>query len=54
MKSFLDFFMTYGLEFGENGQQIGIEKFTSKIQGLQKDLGSDNEKVGKATIKWKP
>jgi len=56
LKSFLDFFVSYGLELGENGQQIEIEKFTSKLQGLQKDLGtSDSGKGGggKATIKWK-
>jgi hypothetical protein len=55
LKSFLDFFVSYGLELGENGQQIGIEKFTSKLQGLQKDLGTDSGKGGggKATIKWK-
>lgn len=55
LKSFLDFFVSYGLELGENGQQIGIEKFTTKLQGLQKDLGTDSGKGGgKATIKWKP
>jgi metal-responsive CopG/Arc/MetJ family transcriptional regulator len=54
LKSFLDFFVSYGLELGENGQQIEIEKFTNKLQGLKKDLGGDNEKVGgRATIKWK-
>lgn len=53
LKNFLDFFVSYGMELGENGQQIGIEKFTSKLQGLQKNLGSDSEKSGKATIKWK-
>jgi len=56
LKSFLDFFMAYGMEFGENGQLLEIEKFTSKLQGLQKDLGTDNggKSGGKATIKWKP
>lgn len=57
LKSFLDFFVSYGLELGENGQQIELEKFTSKLQGLQKDLGSDSggggKGSGKATIKWK-
>jgi hypothetical protein len=50
------------MEFGENGQLIEIEKFTNKLQGLQKDLGADSGKGsagsggggGKATIKWKP
>ena len=58
LKSFLDFFMAYGLEFGEDGQLLEIEKFTSKLQGLQKDLGKENggksSSAGKATIKWKP
>ena len=57
LKSFLDFFMAYGMEFGENGQLLDVEKFTSKLQGLQKDLGvesSGKSSVGKATIKWKP
>ena len=57
LKSFLDFFMAYGMEFGENGQLLEVEKFTSKLQGLQKDLGvesSGKSSGGKATIKWKP
>ena len=56
LKSFLDFFIAYGMEFGENGQLLEIEKFTNKLQGLQKDLGADADKGsgGKATIKWKP
>jgi len=59
LKSFLDFFMSYGMEMGETGQQIEIEKFTSKLQGLQKDVSGDNGKGdsvkggGRATIKWK-
>ena len=52
LKSFLDFFVSYGLELGENGKQIELEKFTTKLQGLQKDLGVESGK-GKATIKWK-
>jgi metal-responsive CopG/Arc/MetJ family transcriptional regulator len=57
LKSFLDFFMAYGMEFGDNGQLLEIEKFTSKLQGLQKDIvGEDAVKNGggRATIKWKP
>jgi metal-responsive CopG/Arc/MetJ family transcriptional regulator len=56
LKSFLDFFMAYDLELGENGQQVELEKFTNKLQGLQKDLcPADNGSKGggKATIKWK-
>ena len=56
LKSFLDFFVAYDLELGENGQHLGIEKFTSKLQGLQKELSADNggKSGNKATIKWKP
>ena len=57
LKSFLDFFMAYGMEFGDNGQLLEIEKFTSKLQGLQKEIvGEDAVKNGggRATIKWKP
>ena len=57
LKSFLDFFMAYGMEFGDNGQLLEIEKFTSKLQGLQKEIvGEDAVKSGggRATIKWKP
>jgi hypothetical protein len=58
LKSFLDFFMAYGMEYGENGQLLEIDKFTSKLQGLQKDISTENDGKsnggGKATIKWKP
>jgi metal-responsive CopG/Arc/MetJ family transcriptional regulator len=56
LKSFMDFFVSYGLEYGENGQHLDIEKFTSKLQGFQKDLTADSggKGGGKATIKWKP
>ena len=52
LKSFLDFFINYGLELGKQSPETEFEELTSKLQGLQKDLGSDSEK-GKATIKWK-
>ncbi len=56
LKSFLDFFMAYDVELGENNQQIELDIFTTKLQGLQKDLSpADNGSKGggKATIKWK-
>jgi hypothetical protein len=53
MRTFLDFFVTYGLELGKQSPASELEELTSKLQGLQKDIGSDNEKGGKATIKWK-
>ena len=58
LKSFLDFFMAYGMEYGENGQLLEIDKFTSKLQCLQKDISAENggksNGGGKATIKWRP
>lgn len=57
LRSFLDFFVSYGLEMGKSGSDApvgGFEELTSKLQGLQKDIGPEGElKPGKATIKWK-
>lgn len=54
LKSFLDFFMSYGMELGENGSTVDFEKLTNKLQGLQKDLGTDGGKsFTRGTIKWK-
>ena len=52
LRSFLDFFVNYGLELGKESAETEFEELTSKLQGLQKDLDSESEK-GKATIKWK-
>ena len=52
LRSFIDFFVSYGLELGKQSPEAEFEELTSKLQGLQKDLDSDSEK-GKATIKWK-
>ncbi len=52
LRSFLDFFINYGLELGKQSPETEFEELTSKLEGLQKDLDSDSEK-GKATIKWK-
>ena len=49
LKSFLDFFLNYGLEMGKQGD---FEEITSKLKGLEKETGPDSDK-GKATIKWK-
>ncbi len=54
LRSFLDFFVTYGLELGKQSASSELEELTTKLQGLQKDIGSDNsDKGGKATIRWK-
>jgi len=52
LKSFLDFFVNYGLELGSSSPMSELQELTSKIQGLQKDLDPDGEE-GKVTIKWK-
>ena len=52
LKSFLEFFVNYGLELGKHAPGSEFEDLTSKLQGLQKDMGSDKEEK-KATIKWK-
>jgi hypothetical protein len=38
MKSFLDFFISYGLEASQNRQLADIETFTGKLDRLQEDL----------------
>ena len=54
LRSFLDFFVSYGLELGKQSQAGELEELTSKLQRLQRDIGADNnDKGGKATIKWK-
>ncbi len=52
LKGFLDFFVAYGLELGKQSVSPEFEELTSKLQGLEKDLGSETEGK-KATIKWK-
>ena len=52
LKSFLDFFVNYGLELGKRSPEDEFEELTGKLKGLQKDLDSDSEEK-KATIKWK-
>jgi len=51
LKSFLDFFVTYGLEIGKQSPKAEFEELVSKLQGLEKELDSDRERI--ATIKWK-
>ncbi len=54
LRSFLDFFVSYGLELGKDSPARGFGELTSKLRGLQKDIGSESsERSGKATIKWK-
>jgi len=52
LRSFLEFFVSYGLELGKQSPKNEFEELTSKLHELEDNLGSDSEK-GKATIKWK-
>ena len=52
LRNFLDFFVSYGLELGKQSPKTEFEELISRLQGLEKELGSDSEK-GKAAIKWK-
>lgn len=53
LRSFIDFFVNYGLEIGKQSPRTEFEEFIGKLQGLEKELDSDNENEKKATIKWK-
>ncbi|MFO8143858.1 MAG: hypothetical protein R6T78_04210 [Dehalococcoidales bacterium] len=54
LRSFIDFFVNYGLEIGKKSPRAEFEELVNKLQGLEKDLNSsDNDNEKKATIKWK-
>ena len=52
LRSFLDFFVSYGIELGKQSPKAEVEELSSKLQELEKDLAPEG-KGGKATIKWK-
>ena len=52
LKSFLDFFIGYGLEMGKQSNNNELAEITSKLQGLEEELASENE-GGEVKIKWK-
>ena len=52
LKSFLDFFVSYGLEIGKQSPKAEFEELLNKLQGLEKELSPDNTE-GEAKIKWK-
>ena len=52
LRSFLDFFVSYGLELGKQSPKTELEEFTSKLRGLENDLAAEG-KGKEATIKWK-
>jgi hypothetical protein len=51
-KSFLDFFLNYGLEIGTQPKNGEFKELADKLKTLEKDTEPDNDK-GRATIKWK-
>ncbi|MBI2850741.1 MAG: hypothetical protein HYX80_06840 [Chloroflexi bacterium] len=53
LKSFLDFFVNYGLEMGVQPKEGEFEGIAAKLEELEhKDKGPASDK-GRATIKWK-
>ena len=52
LKSFLDFFVGYGLELGKESPKTEFEELTSKLHELDTDLASEG-KPKEAKIKWK-
>ena len=52
LKSFLDFFLNYGLEIGKETKEGNFEEISNKLKGIDNDTDTDDKK-GRATIKWK-
>ena len=52
LKSFVDFFVSYGLELGKHPAKSEFEELTSKLQELEEELPSEDSKR-EAKIKWK-
>ena len=52
LKSFLDFFIGYGLEMGKKSPNGELSEITSKLQGLEEELAKEDE-GGEVKIKWK-
>jgi len=52
LKSFLDFFVGYGLELGKQSPKTEFEELIGKLQGFENDLASESESK-EAKIKWK-
>jgi hypothetical protein len=51
LKSFLDFFIGYGLELGKPSPTNELAEITSKLKGLEDELAT--EEGGEVKIKWK-
>jgi len=52
LRSFLEFFVSYGLELGKQSPKAEFDELTSKLRELEGDLGSES-KGKEAKIKWK-
>ncbi len=52
LKSFLDFFIGYGLEMGKQSSNNELVEITSKLKDLEEELAAEEE-GGEVKIKWK-
>jgi hypothetical protein len=52
LRTFLDFFVSYGLELGKQSPKTEFEELNSRLQELENDLASEG-KGKEAKIKWK-
>ncbi len=52
LKSFVDFFVGYGLEFGDKSPGLDLRDITGKLKELDKNSSSDEE-GREVKIKWK-
>jgi hypothetical protein len=52
LRSFLDFFVSYGLDLGKQSDNPQLADLNSKLQGLEANILAE-EKEKKATIRWK-
>ena len=53
LKSFLDFFVGYGMELGKESDNPELAELTSKLHELEGGAPADGGKKGEARIKWK-
>ena len=52
LKSFLDFFIGYGLEMGKKSNNSELADIASKLQSMDEELAAEEE-GGEVKIKWK-
>ena len=53
LKSFVDFFVGYGLELGEKSSSFDLKELTSKIKSLDNEIPAVEESGREVKIKWK-